>query len=798
MHFQFVHKQLFCPVKTMLIHKEELFKHSDLGFFSFPSTLTHDDSYFYDSTGKFKKTKKGRDFVYYMCEYVPSRLSPSDTRSNNFVLDFKVGNRANSEKALKVVVDTLVRVLPHNCALLAVPPSNVARNGITPCHKAIAAVVAKIGQEKNIIDASDCLIRINVNDHEKPAHEGGSRNINHHLNSIRLKNDYKIQDKNVIILDDITTSGSSFAACEKIVENAAKSIAFFSVGRTISGENLRPGFILDIDGTLFDTERGEIKKARDENPWSDNLPRLAQYADPMPGAQELINKIKSICANFTGADYRLVTTAPKAYATVLARKLRIEPWRVIAYEDTGKGMQKPCPQPYLLAKQQMGLYEPSIIAIGDRKKDIIPAQTLGMTSVLIGSNDTGCNSTFAFPTLQDCVNNFWQILQPACQVWDALANDYEKANVAQYNIGVYEAKKAENSTQKPQIESAPFPQNFQSTQFSDFSEPLKDKNTSSVPRVSQPECSRDTLACLLAFSDIRGLGVVGLHTYADELASVKTEDEIYSLFKEMQKKWSRVDQNLSKSDISEKLHLAHLILDEHDELGIGTITFKSSGYQSIFAKDPHAPLYFFYKGNADALWHKSISIINMNLDYDFAIKKSQKFSQYIADKGWYVITSNQSYIDCSCYLSQDIFDKPKSTCIVTTFNPLEQAGKEDSFKEEVLASGGCIVSPTPRGKREKHYTWSNEMALQAVLSKGIFAFGYDPAHKEKYNNKDNYYSILRKAARPLLCYKCTEKQLLETPYMAYNNDLLSMPGAASMTYTRDIDAFLDRCLSTPK
>ena len=792
MHFQFVHKQLFCPVKTMLIHKEDLFKHSNLGFFSVPSTVTQGESYFYDSTGKFKKSKKGLNIIYYMCEYVKSDPLLIDTRSSNFVLDFKDGDQANSEKAINIVVDTLIRVLPSNCALLAVPPSKVAKNRNTSCRKVISAVVEKIGQEKNIIDASDCLNRIK--DIES-AHKGGIRSIGLHLESIGFKDAYKIQDKNVIILDDITTSGTSFAACEKIVENVAKSIAFFSVGWTISRENLRPGFILDIDGTLFDTERGDIKKARDENPWSDNLPRLAQYADPMPGAQELINKIKSICANFIGADYRLVTTAPKAYATVLARKLRIEPWRVIAYEDTGKGMQKPCPQPYLLAKQQMGLYEPSIIAIGDRKKDIIPAQTLGMTSVLIGSNDTGCNSTFAFPTLQDCVNNFWQILQPACQVWDALASDYEKEHVAQYNIGVYEAKKAENNNQKPQVESAPFPQNFQSTQFSDFSVPLKDKKTPPVAAAPQTECSQYTLACLLAFSDISGLGTARLRSCLKDISSLKNENEAYALFKEMQKKWWNVNQSLNNSSLSDKISSALNALEEQKHQGIKTITYEDSDYQPIFSKDVQAPLYFFYIGDKNTLWHKGISILSLGLDDAFPISKSQKLSKYLVTKGWNILTGEQRYVDTFCYEPADPFFTPqKASCIVSKADSLDQIAASN-FCQKVLASSGCIVSPTPMGKREKKCSWFEPMNLQATLSKGIFAFGYTATTEAETKHKEAYYRLLKKAKKPLLCYKCTEEQLRETPCMACNKDLLQMPESIPMTYAKDIDVFLNKCLS---
>ena len=50
--------------------------------------------------------------------------------------------------------------------------------------------------------------------------DGGIRNIGVHINSIRINSEYNVADKYFILLDDITTSGSSMAAGYQILKIA--------------------------------------------------------------------------------------------------------------------------------------------------------------------------------------------------------------------------------------------------------------------------------------------------------------------------------------------------------------------------------------------------------------------------------------------------------------------------------------------------------------------------------------------------------------------------------------------------
>ena len=65
-------------------------------------------------------------------------------------------------------------------------------------------------------DATRALRRTKV---VKKAAWGGPRSIDEHLNSISVKKEL-VKDKRIIVLDDVTTTGNSLQACQKLLHSA--------------------------------------------------------------------------------------------------------------------------------------------------------------------------------------------------------------------------------------------------------------------------------------------------------------------------------------------------------------------------------------------------------------------------------------------------------------------------------------------------------------------------------------------------------------------------------------------------
>ena len=85
----------------------------------------------------------------------------------------------------------------------------------------------------NLHNASMGLVR--TKRHDKLAY-GGDRSINSHLESIEVDPDCynKIKGHDIIVLDDVTTTGNSLRACKKILEDkGARDVILVSIARTI-------------------------------------------------------------------------------------------------------------------------------------------------------------------------------------------------------------------------------------------------------------------------------------------------------------------------------------------------------------------------------------------------------------------------------------------------------------------------------------------------------------------------------------------------------------------------------------
>ncbi len=92
----------------------------------------------------------------------------------------------------------------------AVIPSHDVNVKISPMH----LIAQKLAIHYNKIDYSDVLQRFKT---IARLSDGGTRNIGVHINSIRINPKFKVEGKNFILIDDITTSGSSMAAGVQIL-----------------------------------------------------------------------------------------------------------------------------------------------------------------------------------------------------------------------------------------------------------------------------------------------------------------------------------------------------------------------------------------------------------------------------------------------------------------------------------------------------------------------------------------------------------------------------------------------------
>jgi hypoxanthine phosphoribosyltransferase len=167
---------------------------------------------------------------YYLRNYHPFRLQGEE---NTCFDDW-------SEKLLELKNKTLITVnfwygeleqnLKNESFAIAVVPSSSSENKISGIHL-VAQKTAK-SRQISITDATSCLRRYrSIN---KLA-SGGSRELTVHSNSIEVINSHLIKDKNVLLVDDISTTGNSLRACKELLMKAgASKVKCVALGKTVT------------------------------------------------------------------------------------------------------------------------------------------------------------------------------------------------------------------------------------------------------------------------------------------------------------------------------------------------------------------------------------------------------------------------------------------------------------------------------------------------------------------------------------------------------------------------------------
>lgn len=743
--FSYTYHQLFCSIPTQVVPKEGF---NEQPFFApkvypYMPKWTKYNPYW---SQIFQNFPVGPKDIFYLSEYIPESKDGKkndyvDARSRNLVLAFKQGKR----DVLHYVAQKLVLELSPECVLVAVPPSDAKKNGDTAVHHLIRRIVnSQTGQDKRLVDGSSCLYRTAS---VEPSHKGGKRSVDKHLETIGVRNSYLLKNRNVLVLDDILTSGASMTACQIRLKEYVQEIAGFVVGKTIDIDNMRFGFILDLDGTLFDTESGPIKAARVQamktRNWEDAI-AFAKGMKPVPGAKELLAKIQA-----SHCDYRLVTSSPKKYAKWLAANLGVDEDHLITYENTR--YHKPSTDPYMLAKAQMGIYEPFLIAIGDKmSSDIVPAQKLSMSGVLVGSHSLEVPS---YMDMIDLVDHFDEILENVMHSWNRFSNRYTRKHVTEENASerVYWESELEKAKEKHSTVSA---------------------------------ISRETY--LIAFSTLFGLKLSDVKIYEEDIAAQTNEITAYELY------MSYLPTGKSPVSITrflEKLYALQEFIEEQQELGVGLLTHVDKNFPVSLKKEKDAPVYLFYEGNVKALDKKAITVITPNTKEFFPVGTTKNFSKLASETGCVIVSGFRDGCDQAAI-------EGAGECIGVLEKPFTQ--KKDDYKgppKKILDHGGCIVSiALPETVISKEIRKKEAMHLKLMLGKGIFAFGYQESERtERLLPRGDYFALLETCGKPVGYYQCTLRQLKKFPGMSINDDLDVLYGFTPLSSGESLKAFLAQC-----
>ncbi|MCA9277247.1 MAG: hypothetical protein KDA29_14590 [Phycisphaerales bacterium] len=172
-----------------------------------------------------KGYKVGDYHPYWIYTPAGKEHNPAFDNHSDKVLDLK---KPASDYRRGVAVDYFFSLmnpkLPPGLAVCFVPSSDPKKRdtGMRDLARRLAAA--------DRLDATDCLIRSKA----IPAlHSGGNRSFEVQLASLRVDHADLIKSQDVVVLDDVRTSGNSLTACRMILLDAgAKSVTTIAMGKT--------------------------------------------------------------------------------------------------------------------------------------------------------------------------------------------------------------------------------------------------------------------------------------------------------------------------------------------------------------------------------------------------------------------------------------------------------------------------------------------------------------------------------------------------------------------------------------
>lgn len=168
--------------------------------------------------------------LYYLRNYHPLKWQGEENDSFDYFSDKILELKNKEQTSIDLWFEELKKHLKMDESFaIAVVPSHLSGNQVSGIHL-VAQKLAKFLPEK-ITDATLCLIRVKNID---PLSRGGNRKLNTHLESMEVINFELIQNKNVLLLDDVATSGNSLRAGKELLLKAgASKVKCIALGKTV-------------------------------------------------------------------------------------------------------------------------------------------------------------------------------------------------------------------------------------------------------------------------------------------------------------------------------------------------------------------------------------------------------------------------------------------------------------------------------------------------------------------------------------------------------------------------------------
>ena len=186
-----------------------------------------------------RENQLNSDNIYFQFYYSPKEHNKPGAPSYEIIMGLKRFSQVEYKKLKNIFISNFLKKFDNDLLdydIIVCVPSHCMGNYNDNSLARMIEEISKIhiyvnGKKKIYTDGSQYLLRYKTVPEQKTQKK---RYEGTHLDSVKLKENINISGKNIILIDDITTSGSSLRACKEILEDAgANKVICFAFGKTV-------------------------------------------------------------------------------------------------------------------------------------------------------------------------------------------------------------------------------------------------------------------------------------------------------------------------------------------------------------------------------------------------------------------------------------------------------------------------------------------------------------------------------------------------------------------------------------
>lgn len=223
----------------------------------------------------------------------------------------------------------------------------------------------------------------------------------------------------------------------------------------------------------------------------------------------------------------------------------------------------------------------------------------------------------------------------------------------------------------------------------------------------------------MILKQIKGIGSIKIRNIIENNTMPRDMDEVQDWLKLVLSKESVHIKNMTNEQFKSILENVNKIKEGSIKNNIRMVSILDNKYPKLLKDINNAPTILFYKGNYECLMNENIvAIVGTRNPTENGTRVSYKTSEYFANLGYSIVSGLA--VGCDTYAHKAAIDYKKSTIAVMPCGLDSIVPKvNNNLANNILESGGCLVSEYECGSTVSKYNYVNRNRIQSGLSKAI-------------------------------------------------------------------------------